>query len=143
MCQAFIPLMRKGGRIVNISSTGSSLDQYSGAIQQRFRSPKLSLEGLEIIMQEYQDCANNGSESAHGWPRKSYSVSKACINALTATLAKANPSLAINACCPGWVDTDMGKMVGSRPAKAPGNSHTIYPSTYVYSLMEIASSRWS
>ena len=67
-----------------------------------------------------QDCANNGTERQHGWPQQAYSVSKACINALTAVLARENPGLVINACCPGWVSTDMGKMVGSQPLKPPG-----------------------
>lgn len=28
--------------------------------------------------------------------------------------ARDNPGLIINACCPGWVNTDMGNLVGSR-----------------------------
>ena len=54
MCQAFIPLLKKDGRIVNVSSTGSSLNQYSDKIQQQFRNPKMSLSDLEGMMQEYQ-----------------------------------------------------------------------------------------
>ena len=53
-----------------------------------------------------QVCADNGTERQHGWPQQAYSVSKACINALTAVLARENPGLIINACCPGWVSTD-------------------------------------
>ena len=54
MCQAFIPLLKKGGRIVNVSSVGSSLNQYSDEIKQRFRDPKMTLEDLEGMMTEYQ-----------------------------------------------------------------------------------------
>ena len=54
MCQIFKPLLSKSGRIVNVSSTGSSLSQYSEEIQQRFRSPKMTLQDLEDLMQEYQ-----------------------------------------------------------------------------------------
>ena len=122
MCQTFIPLLREDGRIVNVSSTGSSLNQYSKDIQQRFRNPKMTLIDLENLLKEYQENANNGTENENGWPQQAYSVSKACINALTAILARENLGLIINACCPGWVETDMGKMVGSRPAKAPGKS---------------------
>lgn len=53
MCQSFIPLLSQNGRIVNVSSTGSSLGQYSKDIQQRFRSSKMTLEDLEEMMQEY------------------------------------------------------------------------------------------
>ena len=54
MCQAFIPMLSKRGRIVNISSVGSSLQQYSKNIQQRFRSSKMTLEDLEALLQEYE-----------------------------------------------------------------------------------------
>ncbi|KAL8733889.1 MAG: hypothetical protein Q9166_001877 [cf. Caloplaca sp. 2 TL-2023] len=54
MCQTFIPMLRKNGRIVNVSSTGSSLGGYSKEIQERFRSPKMTLQDLEQMMKEYQ-----------------------------------------------------------------------------------------
>ena len=54
MCQIFKPLLSKAGRIVNVSSTGSSLGQYSEEIQQRFRSSTMTLRDLEDLMQEYQ-----------------------------------------------------------------------------------------
>lgn len=51
---------------------------------------------------------------------RSYSVSKACVNALTAVLARRNPQVVVNACCPGWIATDMGALVGQRaPPKTP------------------------
>lgn len=98
----------------------------------------MTLRDLEDLMQEYQvlystiflnvtrradhrqECASNETERQHGWPQQAYSVSKACVNALTAVLARENSDLTINACCPGWVSTDMGKMVGSQPPKSPG-----------------------
>lgn len=47
-------MLSKNGRIVNVSSTGSSLNQYNKNIQQRFRSSKMTLDDLEELMQEYQ-----------------------------------------------------------------------------------------
>ena len=49
------------------------------------------------------------TESASGFfaPGRAYAFSKACVNALTRILARENPSLLINACCPGWVKTEM------------------------------------
>lgn len=61
-----------------------------------------------------------GTESQNGWPRSPYGVSKAAVNAFTAILARQNPGLLINACCPGWVLTDMGRLVGPNPPKSPG-----------------------
>jgi carbonyl reductase 1 len=37
------------------------------------------------------------------------------VNALTRILAKDHPGLIINACCPGWVKTDMGVQIGRAP----------------------------
>ncbi|KAL8714948.1 MAG: hypothetical protein Q9225_006489 [Loekoesia sp. 1 TL-2023] len=58
MCQTFIPLLSKNGRIVNVSSTGSSLNGYSPEIQARFRSSKMTLGDLEQMMNEYQVTPN-------------------------------------------------------------------------------------
>ncbi|KAF2085886.1 NAD(P)-binding protein [Saccharata proteae CBS 121410] len=116
MCQQFIPLMKPNGRIVNISSIGGDLTGYSKSLQDRFRSSSMTLKDLEALAQEYQHSANNSTEQQDGWPPQSYKVSKSCINALTAVLHRENPGLIINACCPGWVSTDMGKMVG-KPRK--------------------------
>ncbi|KAL8794237.1 MAG: hypothetical protein Q9195_003191 [Heterodermia aff. obscurata] len=120
MCQTFIPLLRSNGRIVNVSSTASSLSNYSDTIKARFQSSELTLEDLENMMNEYQECTNQGTESQNGWPTHSYSVSKAATNAMTAILARENQGLIINSCCPGWVATDMGKLVNSTPPKNPG-----------------------
>ncbi|KAL9604038.1 MAG: hypothetical protein Q9219_000800 [cf. Caloplaca sp. 3 TL-2023] len=115
MCQTFIPQLGKNGRIVNVSSTGSSLSGYSPQIQARFRSSKMTLNDLEQMVNEYQEAANNGTEGRDGWKSQAYSVSKAATNALTAVLARENPGLIINACCPGWVDSDMGNLMGRPP----------------------------
>lgn len=119
MCQTFSALLRPKGRIVNVSSAGSSLNNYSPELQSRFRNPKMTLPELEDMMQEYQAAVNNGIEQQHGWPRQSYAVSKAAMNAMTATLARENKGLLINSCCPGWVATDMGKMISPTPPKDP------------------------
>ncbi|KAL8850625.1 MAG: hypothetical protein Q9221_004411 [Calogaya cf. arnoldii] len=124
MCQTFIPLLRENGRIVNVSSTGSSLAGYSNEIQQRFRNPQMTLPDLDQMMDEYQESANNGTESCDGWKRQAYGVTKAATNAMTAVLARENAGLTINACCPGWVDTDMGNLLG-RPPKTPADGAVI------------------
>ena len=39
---------------MNVSSTGSSLNQYSHEIQRQFRDPKMTLHDLENLAQRYQ-----------------------------------------------------------------------------------------
>ncbi|KAI4255240.1 MAG: hypothetical protein LQ352_002684 [Teloschistes flavicans] len=97
---------------VLINNAGVNLDQeYSPA------NVKTTLET------NYQgtltEAADSGTESRFGWKSQAYGVTKAATNAMTAVLARENPGLTINACCPGWVDTDMGNIVG-RPPKTPG-----------------------
>ena len=57
---------------------------------------------------------DRGTLDTDGWPanRGAYSVSKALLNALTIDLAKEHPDVYINACCPGWIDTEMRLKVG-------------------------------
>jgi len=128
MCQSIIPLLSKNGRVVNVSSIASQLSQhYSSEIQARFRDPAANLASLSALASDFLATIPSHSEQASGFgpPRRSYSVSKALVNALTALLARQNPGLVVNACCPGWVSTDMGKLVGSKPPKTPEDGATI------------------
>ncbi|KAJ8122258.1 hypothetical protein ONZ43_g1507 [Nemania bipapillata] len=59
-----------------------------------------------------------GQAVRRGWPRMAYFPSKAALNAATRILARDNPDLLINCCCPGWVDTELGGQAG-RPPKTP------------------------
>ena len=127
MCQTFIPLLSKNGRIVNLSSIASQLKFYSPEIQARFRDPHANVETLNDIAKDFVRSVEerNEEESGFGTPKRSYSVSKALVTALTAMLARQHPGLSINCCCPGWVATDMGQLVGSRPPKKPEDGATI------------------
>ena len=125
MCQAFFPIMRKGGRIVNLSSVASSLVGYNPELQHRLRTSKdsMTLEQLNQLARAYLDSVHLGTSGEDGWPvgRGPYSVSKALVNAMTAILARQRTDLCINACCPGWVSTEMGHMVG-RSGKLAGSA---------------------
>jgi len=126
MCQTFIPLLSKNGRIVNMSSIASQLKAYSPEVQARFRDPHATVETLNDIVNDFVRSVEQGNEDASGFgtPRRSYSVSKALVTALTAMLARQHPGLTINCCCPGWVATDMGRLVGRAP-KTPEDGATI------------------
>ena len=54
--------MTQNGRIVNISSVGSSLNGWSPALQKRIRNPKMTLPELNAFVQEYLV-----SRSPHIW----------------------------------------------------------------------------
>lgn len=118
VCQAFIPIMRPGGRIVNLSSQSGQLHYFAPELRQRFLEPDLTLAQLSDLVAEYNDAAAQGQEVARGWPSMAYFTSKAALNAGTRILARENPHLFINCCCPGWVSTDLGSQAGP-PPKTP------------------------
>lgn len=131
VCQKLIQsgLMPSGSRIVNLSSAfGSNLSPYSPEVQRRFRSSRedMTFDQLEELARQFEKAAEEGKEKEKGFGgrMRSYGFSKACVNAATAILAREHPDLVINCCCPGWVSTDMGNVVG-RASKSPGRLFSI------------------
>ena len=58
MCQAFLPIMRPEGRIVNVSSASGNLQQFGQGLQSRFRNPQNTLGDVEALAQEYEVRSN-------------------------------------------------------------------------------------
>eukprot|EP00066_Takifugu_rubripes_P002200 XP_003963969.1 PREDICTED: carbonyl reductase [NADPH] 1 [Takifugu rubripes] len=124
MLTQFLPLIKAGGRVVNVSSFVGvrTLNQCSPALQERFRSEDITEEELVGLMQRFVDEAKRGEHKQGGWPETAYGVSKMGLTTLSMILArrlsKERPSDAIllNACCPGWVRTDMA---GPKAPKSP------------------------
>ncbi|KGO53546.1 Short-chain dehydrogenase/reductase SDR [Penicillium expansum] len=115
VCQAFLPIMRKNGRIVNLSSQSGQLKYFDPSLQKRFLYPDLTLTELDALVNEYSHLADQHTATASGWPPLAYFTSKAALNAATRILAHENPHLLINCCCPGWVGTSLGAQAGQPP----------------------------
>jgi carbonyl reductase 1 len=124
MCEAFLsqPNLRPGARIVSMTSGLNNLSSYGDAIQDSIRKAS-SVADVDAIAKAYIADMRAGPEVEEraGWADKarSYKVSKALINTLTVVLAKRYPGVMINSCCPGWVNTNMGKLGGATPPKTP------------------------
>lgn len=119
--------MRPGGRIVNVSSIASVLKLYEEPIRKRFREAK-DMHELDTLEDDYLLAVSQGKEQESGWgvAGRSYNISKALLNSATRILAAENPALKINSCCPGWIATDMGRLVlGGGPSKTPEQGATI------------------
>ena len=73
-----------------------------------------------------------GTATLQGWARKTYFVSKALETAMTIALARENPGFYINACCPGWVNTDLGNQAGAAPKTVGKQKSYSTPIAYIY-----------
>lgn len=122
MCDAFIPLVQEQGRIVNVASVASHLNGYSQDVVAQFKEAAKSTNKLDQVYSKFATVASQDKAKDAGFKDSAYCVSKAFVVALTKALASEHPNIFINACCPGWVNSDMGTLVGSSPPKSLGKS---------------------
>ncbi|BHF73761.1 Carbonyl reductase [NADPH] 3 [Sparganum proliferum] len=112
MCREFLPLMAKNSRLINLSSSivVRGLKVMNDRLYGKFTSA-IKLSELDELMQEYIKDSEFGDCREKGWPDSAYMVSKLGIAKGTFILAedyKDDPRhILINACCPGFVNTDM------------------------------------
>ncbi|XP_069800733.1 carbonyl reductase [NADPH] 1-like isoform X2 [Dendropsophus ebraccatus] len=112
------------GRVVNVSSIFShtSLSKCSPKLQERFRSDTITEDELVRLMEKFVEDAKNGVHQERGWPNFAYGVSKIGVTVLSKIQARElkktskGDGILLNACCPGWVRTDMA---GPNATKSP------------------------
>lgn len=103
------------GRVVNVSSFTSltALKNCSPELQQKFRSETISEEELVGLMNKFVEDTKNGIHQKAGWPSTAYGVTKIGVTVLSRIHARnlsaqrKGDKILLNACCPGWVRTDM------------------------------------
>ncbi|XP_034041597.1 carbonyl reductase [NADPH] 1-like [Thalassophryne amazonica] len=124
MLTKFMPIIKPGGRVVNVSSMAGSraLNGCSSALKERFHSEDITEEELVGLMQRFVDQTKRNQHKEDGWPETAYGVSKTGLTTLSMILARRlskerpNDQILLNACCPGWVRTDMA---GPKAPKSP------------------------
>jgi carbonyl reductase 1 len=119
ICHELFPLLKKGGRVVHVSSSEGHLSKISGqepqagALRAKFADPSLTLDQLNELMNTFVKLANEGTHHAAGWPNSTYRVSKVGVSALTRIqqrefdTLRPGDDLVVNSVHPGYVDTDM------------------------------------
>jgi NAD(P)-dependent dehydrogenase (short-subunit alcohol dehydrogenase family) len=122
VCDGFAPLLETGGRIVNVTSASGPnfVARCNDERQDFFRDSAMTWERLEQFMTQ---CLHIGTEDLVSLGMGSdspYGLSKACANSYTLYLARCHPQLLVNACTPGFIETDLAKeFLGQRtPAEA-------------------------
>jgi NAD(P)-dependent dehydrogenase (short-subunit alcohol dehydrogenase family) len=123
--EAFLPLVQdEGGRIVNVTSA-SGPNFVNTCEQERqawFINPEVSREDFDAFL---DDCLKAESSEAFqtmglgsGEP---YGLSKAAANLYTLQLARENPKLHVNACTPGFIETDLTRPYAEGQGKTPAD----------------------
>lgn len=90
------------------------LNKYSPALRDSFISAsQTSVPACSELMESFTSAVASGKEKDDGWPSAAYAVSKAGCTAMTKAIAmeeeKRGRGVLVNACCPGYVNTDMTK----------------------------------
>lgn len=112
VCDAFLPLLEpNGGRIVNITSASGPNYVATCAKEQQelLTHPDVTWEQIDGYMTTCLELKNSGDsfKSKGMGDGNAYGISKACANAYTIALARSNPTLIVNACTPGFIETDL------------------------------------
>ena len=121
VCDAFLPLLNPSiGRVVNVTSASGPLylAGSSNETKKLLTNPEVSWTEIENFMSE---CLKLESERTTDWGGdwSAYGISKACTNAYSIYLAKKNPNLTINACTPGFIETDLTRPMAESNGKTP------------------------
>lgn len=112
--EAFLPLLRKDARIVNVSSTMGLLSRIpSQDLRAKLSAYSLTVSKLNDLLKQYLKHFKDNLAAEKGWGNSTYIVSKVCLCALTRVHQKfvdekyPDKNISINSVHPGFVSTDM------------------------------------
>ncbi|KAJ7532484.1 hypothetical protein O6H91_13G005700 [Diphasiastrum complanatum] len=128
---ALLPLIRAGGRIVNVSSRLGLLQTLNNEKLKETISVQegLSENLIDSFVSKFLEAVNKGENFQQGWPAVDfkgtgreaffdYSVSKIALNAYTKLLAfQLSNKIHVNSFCPGATQTDMADGLGEKTVK--------------------------
>jgi len=113
-CNILFPLLRSHARVVNVSSTVGSwmLAKVGPELKARILG-SMTIAGVTALMDEFVASVKNGDFKQKGWPESGYGNSKMGLTCASMIMQSdidkdiSRQDIVINACCPGYVDTDM------------------------------------
>lgn len=123
ICEAFVPLLEPSGRIANVSSASGPkfVSQCSIGKQRFFQDAEVSRAELADLVDSVIELGNDaaGFRSLGLGENNAYGFSKACVSLYTMILARQYPQLHINACTPGYIETDLTRPQAESRGVAP------------------------
>ncbi|MBN95424.1 MAG: SDR family oxidoreductase [Deltaproteobacteria bacterium] len=124
VCEQFLPLLcPDGGRVVNVTSAAGPnyVATCSAERQGLLINDQVTWDEIEAFMQECL-AVSGGPDAFAGLglgSGSSYGISKACANAYTLSLARSYPGLVVNACTPGFIETDLTRPIADARGLSP------------------------
>jgi len=118
---ALFPLLRKHARVVHVSSTASAMAfaKCSPANQEIIKK-FATIDEVTALLNKFIDLAKSGKHEEAGFPNSAYGMSKVGMTALSliqqreVNKTRPDDDIAVNACCPGYVNTDMSSHKGTK-----------------------------
>eukprot|EP00440_Ansanella_granifera_P070223 gb/GFBE01076192.1/.p1 GENE.gb/GFBE01076192.1/~~gb/GFBE01076192.1/.p1 ORF type:complete len:299 (+),score=58.62 gb/GFBE01076192.1/:1-897(+) len=130
--EAFLPLLKKspgGGQVLSTSSgVGTrTMAQLCEEHRSVLMDPGLDVPTCQKLLWQLTEGLQNPNDQYRSIPTVGYGLSKMGVNCYTQILARANPSMRINACSPGFCNTDMcANYTGERKPKDPALGASVF-----------------
>ena len=125
LCDAFLPLIAPGGRIINVSSASAPnfVSQCAPSRQAFFRDRSLDWDAVADLNEQAVAAGDDPSrlQQLGLGVMNAYGFSKACLSLYTVILAQQHPGLYINACTPGYIETDMTRPAALQRGVSPAS----------------------
>ncbi|KAK3769876.1 hypothetical protein RRG08_036921 [Elysia crispata] len=119
-CEVLFPLLRPHARVCNVSSTVCqwSLAKCSDVLKAKFTGTDITMDELTGIMKKFVESAQHNKHQEEGFSDSSYGMSKVGVTVMTMIQQRdfdrrGADDIVVNACCPGYVDTDMSSHKGT------------------------------
>lgn len=130
--EAFLPLLMNapgGGQVLSTSSGNGprAMGLLSEKDRQALMDPSLDVVQLRAIMGQLVDGLQDPKNVYHDIPQVGYGFSKMALNCFTQILARKHPAMQINACSPGFCNTDMcANYTGAKKPKEPALGASVF-----------------
>jgi len=119
LCDHLFPLLRPHARVVNMSSRAGLLKIIkSEEIRKKYLDSNLTIETITTILNQFIDATKEDKHQSLGFPNSAYGMSKVSLTAASFVQQrilqadKSRADIVVNACCPGYVATDMSSHLG-------------------------------